>query len=192
MFNRLSMAIAALVTASAGLAQDTCQTFRAAMPLAYDNRLASYVGPVYALLGDEMLIGKAVPGDTPTTTTCDSVSCQDRGGTTRFIFRAAGLMDKGDSLTIELFTAVYTLPGGFGIYHATEKAAGGTGRFEKATGLMFESGPYVAWMDDKGEIQAQYMGEIGGSLCGVKPATHATTAAVMSPVRELLSPSRRK
>ena len=41
-------------------------------------------------------------------------------------------MNPGDTVTIELQTAQYSLPDGYGAYHAMWKIVGGTGRFAQA------------------------------------------------------------
>src|SRR5690242_18616054 len=79
-------------------AQEPCQQFRAATPLVWDNKVQAYTGPVYVMIGDEMLVGRAAPGLTPTTTTCDDITCQDSGGTVTFVFREGRLFDKGDTI----------------------------------------------------------------------------------------------
>ena len=59
------------------------------------------------------------------------------------------LLNPGDTLTIELQTAQYSLPDGYGIYRAMWKIVGGTGRFAQASGVGFESGPFVAWIEPR-------------------------------------------
>jgi hypothetical protein len=177
----LSGAAILAFAASAAGADESCQAFRAITPLTFDSKAGFFVGAVYATLGEEVLIGKSLANDAAPTTTCDGVSCQDSGGRWRIDF------GKGDTLTIELQAAVYNIPGGFGMYHATEKVVGGTGRFEKAHGLLFEKGPEVAWLDEKGDLQAQYVGEIGGSICGV--ARSVAPATLEQPQRKTTLPN---
>ena len=88
----------------------------------------------------------------------------------------------GDTLTIELQTAKYTLPDGFGTYRAMWKIVGGTGRFAQASGMAFEMGPFVAWLDEKDTPQGRYIGEVDGSICGVKPQMNPHSRSSAKPV----------
>jgi hypothetical protein len=135
-------------------------------------------GPVYAVMGAEVLIGKSA-GDVPPQTSCDAVSCRDTGARSRMDFGGSGLMNPGDTLTLELQTAQYALPDGYATYHAMWKIVGGTGRFTHASGVAFEAGPFVAWVDDKGIPQGRYTGAIDGAICGAAP--HKNTAVDSSP-----------
>jgi hypothetical protein len=183
MFQRVivkaSAALATLLVlaAPAARAQDNCQSFRAIVPMTF-NINTGWSGPVYAVMGAEVLIGKS-SGDVPPQTTCDAVSCRDTGARSRMDFGGSGLMNPGDTLTMELQTAQYGLPDGYGAYHAMWKIVGGTGRFAHASGVVFEAGPFVAWMDNKGAPQGSYLGETEGTVCGVAP--HKNTAADPSP-----------
>ena len=194
-----SVAMAAVFTMAASGAEPekNCQQFRAMSSNVFDNKKGVYSGPLWAQLGDEVLIGKILPSDAPPVTTCDAVFCQDTG------FKMTLDFGKGDRLTMETPHAVYNMPGGLGWYYSTAKVIAGTGRFAKATGLLFEQGPFIAWMDEKGEIQAQYNGETGGSICGVEPQSKAATLTSPEPTtafkqkvssfqKQRLTPSARK
>jgi hypothetical protein len=166
---KASAALAALLVLSAPAvrAQDNCQSFRAIIPLTFDIN-AGWAGPVYAVIGSEVLIGKWSMDAAPQTS-CGAASCQDAGGQSRIDFGGSGLFNPGDTVTVELQTAMYNLPDGFGVYRAMWKIVGGTGRFTQASGVGFESGPFVAWVDAKNIPQGQYIGEISADICGVKP-----------------------
>lgn len=174
----VTLAAALVLSAPAIRAQDNCQSFRAIIPLTFDIN-AGWGGPVYAVMGSEVLTGKWST-DVPPSTTCTAISCQDTGGRSRIDFGGIGLFKPGgDTVAIELQTASYALPDGFATYRAMWKIVGGTGRFEEAVGVGFESGPFVAWVDTKEVPQGQYIGEIAADICGVKPPSNAqpTTSA---------------
>jgi hypothetical protein len=193
MFQRVlakaSVALATLLVLAvpAARAQDNCQAFRAIVPMTF-NISTGWSGPVYAVMGAEVLLGKS-SGDVPPQTVCDAVSCRDTGARSRMDFGGSSLMNPGDTLTLELQTAQYALPDGYAMYHAVWKIVGGTGRFAHASGVLFEAGPFVAWMDSKDVPQGSYLGEIDGTVCGATP--HKNTA-VLPFYRLQFSPSGRK
>ncbi len=164
--------LAALLVLAAPVtrAQNNCQSFRALLPLTYDNN-TGWSGPVYAMIGSEVLIGKWIT-EVPPQTSCDAVACQDTASRSRIDFGGSGLMNPGDNLVIELQTAQYAIPEGYAVYHAMWKIVGGTNRFAQASGAGFENGPFLAWMDAKNIPQGQYNGEVEADICGVKPATN--------------------
>jgi len=175
---RASVTLAAMLVLSAPAihAQNNCQSFRAIMPLTFDIN-AGWGGPVYAVMGTEVLTGKWST-DVPPQTTCSESSCQDSASRSRIDFGGAGLFKPaGDTVTIDLQLAAYTLPDGYGMYRAMWKIAGGTGRFEDASGAGFESGPFVAWADANNVPKGQYIGEVAADICGVKPPNPQTTSA---------------
>ena len=188
MLKRLSIGVAAVALLAApaleAQAQTGCVELRGISQLTYDPKVASYAGPVWLAIGDELLIGKNLPNDEPPATVCDDMSCQDSGGKWRLDF------GKGDTLAIQAQIATYSLPGGgVGMYYGTERIVGGTGRFQHATGKLFEKGPFAAWIDAKGELQAQYSGETGGSICGVPPRKAAAVAEPAPKAVQSVSPA---
>lgn len=166
---KASVTLAGLLVLAAPVirAQDNCQSFRLILPLTLDIN-TGWSGPVYGVMGTEALIGKW-SDLVPPQTSCDTVSCQSTAARSLIDFGGRGLMNPGDTVTIEVQAAQYPLPAGYGTYHATWKIVGGTGRFTNATGMAFESGPFVAWFDDKNIPQTQYNGDVDGGICGVKP-----------------------
>jgi hypothetical protein len=207
MFHRVaskaSVIVAALLAVAVPVtrAQENCQSFRAILPMTLDIN-TGYSGTVYAVMGTEVLIGKSLPG-VPPQTSCDAVSCRDTAARGRFDFGGSGLMNPGDTLTIEVQTAQYSLPGGYGTYNSMWKIVEGTGRFAQASGILFEWGPYVAWVDDKNIPQSTYIGEIEGTVCGAKPQKNASAQSSAKPLTSIpasafqfyqrqLSPSVRK
>lgn len=198
---KAAVALAALLVLSAPAirAQDNCQSFRAISPLTFDIN-TGWGGPVYAMIGNELLIGKWIT-EVPPQTSCDAVACQDTVSRTRIDFGGSGLMNPGDTVIIELQTAQYPIPDGYATYHATWKIVGGTGRFAQASGVGFENGPFVAWVDAKNIPQGQYIGRVDADICGVKPpanplaqpsAKTVTGTAVFPYYLRQLSPSVRK
>jgi len=154
------------------------------MPMSFDIN-TGWAGPVYAVMGAEVLIGKS-SGDVPPQTACDAAACQDIAGRSHIDFGGSSIFNPGgDTLTIELQTAQYTLPDGFGAYHAMWKIVGGTGRFVQASGVGFESGPFVAWMDAKNLPKGQYIGEIAADICGVKPEKSPQAASSEKPLTSI-------
>jgi hypothetical protein len=75
----------------------------------------------------------------------------------------------GDTIILEVQSASYEEPPAFETYRGLNKVVGGTGRFKEAFGTLIEFGPYFAWIDAKGELQARYSGELSGTLCNVQP-----------------------
>ena len=65
--------------------------------------------------------------------------------------------------------ATYKEPPTFATYRGANKVAAGTGRFQNATGTVVESGPFIAWIDATGQLQARYSGELAGRICNVQP-----------------------
>jgi hypothetical protein len=179
---KATITLAALIVlpAPSVRAQDNCQSFRAVIPLTFDIN-AGWTGPVYAVMGSEILIGKWSI-DVPPQTSCSTASCQDTVGRSRIDFGGSGLMNPGDTITVELQMATYDLPDGFGTYRAMWKIVGGTGRFAQVSGVGFESGPFVAWMDAKDIPQGKYIGEISAEMCGVRPATNPQSASSAKPL----------
>jgi hypothetical protein len=169
-----------VLAAPATRAQNNCQSFRTISPLTFDLN-AGWGGPVYAVMGSEVLIGKS-SSEVPPQTTCGAASCQDTGGRSRMDFGGSGLMNPGDSVTFELQMALYNLPDGFGTYRAVWKIVGGTGRFAQASGVAFESGPFVAWVDSKGIPKGQYIGELSADICGVKPPKNPQALSADKPL----------
>lgn len=199
---RASVTLAALLVLAAPViaAEDNCQSFQAIIPLTFDVN-AGWAGPVYAVMGSEVLIGKWSTDVAPQTS-CDAASCQDTGGRSRMDFGGSSLFNPGDTVTVELETALYDLPDGYGTYRAVWKIVGGTGRFAQVSGVGFESGPFAAWADAKDVPQGQYLGAIRADLCGVKPknpqapSSAKPLASIPAPALRLylrqLSPSVRK
>jgi hypothetical protein len=195
--------VATLFVAAAPVtrAQDNCQSFQAIVPMTFDVN-AGWSGAVYAVMGSEVLIGKSSTDVAPHTS-CDAISCRDTGARSRMDFGGSGLMNPGDTLSLELQTAQYPVPNGYAVYHAAWKIVGGTGRFSQASGFVFETGPFVAWVDDKNIPQGRYMGQIDGAVCAAKPPQNASAFSSVKPLtsippaalafyRRLLSPSGRK
>ena len=189
-----------VLTAPVTRAQDNCQAFQAIMPMTLDINIG-WSGPVYAVMGTEVLIGKWFTG-VPAQTTCDAVSCQDTGSRSSIDFGGSGLMNPGNTLTIELQTAQYPVTDVYGTYRAVWKIVGGTGRFAQASGTAFEVGPFVVWDVDKAAPQGRYTGEVDGGICGAKPNKTAPSLSSAKPVTSTpatvlpfylrqLSPSRR-
>ncbi len=146
--------------------QSRCYEFRALSQTTFDTALGGYVGPVFAALDNEVLIDNAtppVPFVVPPTTTCNGSICTDRDA--RYLLN----FGNGDTLTYEVVIATYKQPPTFGTYRATNRIVAGTGRFRIATGVILESGPFFAWIDEKEKLQARYSGELAGKICGVEP-----------------------
>jgi hypothetical protein len=160
----ITNSVVMLLFASGAWAQDgKCQEYRAMSQMVLDVRVGTYVGPVYASLGGEVLID-ATPGSRvvlPPVRSCNGTMCQERGGLYRFDFGG------GHTITVENRTAVYPQPPVFGQFRTTRRIVSGTGRFQNATGLIVESGPFFAWIDGSG-VNARYSGEASGTICGVE------------------------
>ena len=155
-----------LLRRPAAAAQNTCQEFRALTQQGFDIAYGGYVGPSWATLAGETLIDAGAPRPPlrPPTTVCEGGMCTERNAQYLYDF------GNGDTLILEVQIASYEEPPAFGTYRAVNKAVGGTGRFKNASGTVVESGPFLAWVDAKGEIQARYSGELAGKLCNVQPA----------------------
>jgi hypothetical protein len=145
-------------------AQQACLEYNAVSPMALEDPAKGYTGPTYAKLGDEVLIdkGDGIPTLVPPTTTCQDGVCAEWGARMKTDF------GNGDTITIEVIMAVYDTPPVFGMYRGWNRIVEGTGRFEKATGTLYDSGPFFAWIDDKG-IHSRFNGKTTGKICGVKP-----------------------
>jgi hypothetical protein len=145
--------------------QASCQSFRALSPQTFDASVGGYVGPTFAVLGSEVLIDAGAPRPPlqPPTTECSGSMCVDLSAQYLYDF------GNGDTLILAIQAAAYEEPPTFGTYRAVNKVVGGTGRFKEAFGTLVEFGPYVAWIDSKGELQARYNGELSGTLCNVAP-----------------------
>jgi hypothetical protein len=142
----------------------TCQEFRSLSQQTFDNAVGGYSGPAFAVLDGEVLIDPAsIPFVIPPTTSCNGRTCTDRDAQYRLNF------GNGDTLTYETIVATYPQPPTFGTYRSTNRIVGGTGRFQNATGTLLEYGPFLAWIDAQGQLQARYSGEITGKICGVEP-----------------------
>ena len=182
--------LAALLVLAAPVtrAQNNCQSFRALLPLTYNDN-TGWGGPVYAMIDSEVLIGKWTT-EVPPQTSCDGVACQDTASRSRIDFGGSGLMNPGDTLVIELQTAQYPIPDGYAVYHAMWKIVGGTDRFAEASGVGFENGPFLAWMDAKNIPQGQYNGEVEADICRVKPATNPQATSSRKPLASMPASAR--
>ena len=158
--NRLS------VRRSQPASRPACQDFRAIMQQVLDMAFGGYVGPTFAALGTETLVDSGAPRSPvrPPTTVCEGGVCTETNAQYLYDF------GNGDTLILEVLSGSYEEPPVFGTYRAVNKAVGGTGRFKDATGIVVEFGPFFAWIDDKGEFQSRYSGELVGRLCSVQPA----------------------
>ena len=86
------------------------------------------------------------------------------------------LFDFGGGNTLTTVSAHSTFPnppgllplGAGGLYQSAGKISGGTGRFQNASGNVFESGPWVAWDLDKELPQGRFNGQVTGNICGVE------------------------
>ncbi len=80
----------------------------------------------------------------------------------------------GNTLTAVETHATFPSPPGLwplgagGLYHAADKIAAGTGRFQNASGDLSFSGPFVVWDLDKELPQGRWAGEVIGNICGVE------------------------
>jgi hypothetical protein len=146
-------------------AQAACQDFRALSQQVLDMAFGGYIGPTFATLGNETLVDAGAPRSPvrPPTTVCGGGMCTEVNAQYLYDF------GDGDTLILEVLSGSYEEPPAFGTYRAVNKAVGGTGRFKDATGIVVEFGPFFAWIDDKGEFQSRYNGELVGKICGVAP-----------------------
>ena len=164
-FTSIAAAAAVLALAQTAGGQDNkCMPFRLLSQQTLDLTYG-YIGPSFGLLGDEVLtdMGKARPPVRPPTTTCLGMMCVDKDAQYLYDF------GNGDTMTLQVETAAYPQPPAFGTYSGTNKVVAGTGRFRNVTGIVKEKGPYFAWVDSTGQLQAKYNGEMQGTLCGVLP-----------------------
>ena len=166
---RQSISIAVMLSASVllfpqfGRAQEKCQEFRAMSQWIAAN--GPFGGPVYAMLDGRVLIDPAPQWLEFASEICNGSACHGTGGKLLLNF------GNGDTLTLEgqhgVYTPAYMPVPAIGIYHVTFKVVAGTGRFLGASGLIVQSGPWVAWIDEKG-FNGRFSGELNGTICGAK------------------------
>jgi hypothetical protein len=158
-----------LLTATGAFAQEKCIDFQALsqqkMALGVDQ---TYTGPIFMKLGEEAFVdpGNSPLVSPPATSAYNKMIVREKDAQFKLDFGADG------TLIVQVLAAVYDNPfftfPFFGHYRATEKIVTGTGRFENASGLLVEAGPFWAGMVGPSP-EAHYSGEISGKICGVKP-----------------------
>lgn len=145
-------------------AQTSCQSFQAMSQ--WTAGVTPFSGPMYAFFGGEMLIDENAHWTEFSQEKCNGATCQGTGGKLLLNF------GNNDTLTLTVQHGVYipdytTVPG-FGTWRATMRIVAGTGRFEKATGLIVSIGPWATWLDENG-WHGRFSGELTGTVCNAQP-----------------------
>ena len=175
----LTIAVGALLLPALGpqaQAQPGCLAFRGivqgTLPTPY--RLAStdtWGGDVYAIVGGTFMHG-TLSGNDGITMGHGPILGQGRGGSYTICLQYPACTD---SFTYEVPTAVFPFsPGQLGLvgYKGnTAKIAGGTGRFQGASGNLNVAGPAVVWPDENSSIGlgGRWNADLSGQICGVTP-----------------------
>lgn len=159
-WTRVVLALAILVFPQLGEAQSTCAPFEAIMQ--WGAGPDPFHGPAYAIFDGEAFIDEDANWLEFATETCNAGTCLSRGGRLLLDFGS------GDSLTVTVqhgtYTPAYTNPPLFGVWHSVFRILEGTGRFERASGVLAGAGPWVSWIDETG-FHARFNGQVGGNVC---------------------------
>lgn len=121
-------------------------------------------GPVYAYIGEQVLIGR-YSGNSGIPSS-HGVSNTGVSGSDAFDF------GNGDVFIATARHDSFPMPPSLvrvgGTYRAADKLTEGKGRFQNASGNLSVSGPFVLWDLDKPLPRGRWNGVVDGSICGIQ------------------------
>lgn len=157
-------------------AQSSCKSFKAIAQatLPTSTRLAAtdkWGGPLYAKLDDEFLLGIMSGNDGVVVRHGSIGEGSDGSYTIGFNCTSGPLYSCTDTMTVAVPNSVFpTPPPVFGDFHAnTARVAGGTGRFEFASGNLNFGGPFIVWaVAGTPPFNGRFNAELSGDICGIE------------------------